>query len=266
MNQYKTISDLKDTAKEKLTGKYGIAVFANFIPQLATILGASCLSMIFSFYVIFSMITGGGDATAAIINPTMSTGQTIALYLLTELLSIVLGVFNTGICLFFLNVACGRTASVANLFYGFRYMFKKSLFLSAVTGLVNIICLLPYNIFYILFKEDFSTQWVGAMVISLLVGLIIYTPISLALSQSFFLLLDFPQYSGPELLAQSIRIMKGHKRKLFLIQISFWPLMLLSVLTLGIGDLWLLPYTNMTMTLYFLDLMTPKAETGTSAM
>ena len=59
----------------------------------------------------------------------------------------------------------------------------------------------------------------------------------------------------------SIRIMKGKKRKLFTIQLSFLPLMLLSMLTLGIGDLWLTPFMNMTMALYFLDIMRPKAAT-----
>ena len=49
--------------------------------------------------------------------------------------------------------------------------------------------------------------------------------------------------------------MKGHKWELFCLQMSFLPLGFLCLLSFGIGNLWLVPYLNMTQTLYFLDLM-----------
>ena len=49
--------------------------------------------------------------------------------------------------------------------------------------------------------------------------------------------------------------MKGHKWELFFLQMSFLPLGFLCLLSFGIGNLWLVPYMNMTQTLYFLDLM-----------
>ncbi len=53
-------------------------------------------------------------------------------------------------------------------------------------------------------------------------------------------------------------MMKGHKRRLFRLELSFLPLMLLCVLSFGIGFLWLNPYMQMTYTCFFLDLMNPR--------
>ena len=71
--------------------------------------------------------------------------------------------------------------------------------------------------------------------------------------QAYYLLLDFPQYNAMELMKLSFRIMKGHKWELFCLQMSFLPLGFLCLLSFGIGSLWLVPYMNMTQTLYFLD-------------
>ena len=54
--------------------------------------------------------------------------------------------------------------------------------------------------------------------------------------------------------------MKGHKGRLFYIGLSFIPLKLLAILSLGIGFLWVYPYQYMTQTLFFLDLMNPQEE------
>lgn len=181
-----------------------------------------------------------------------------ALTATTTLLSIFAGVFQTGITLFYLNTACNRPAVTANLFYGFKYLFKKSLGISAVLILLNTACTLPFDICYFLLRsgKGFDTITMAILCIVLMViGMCIYIPLSLGLSQAYYLLLDFPQYSAMELMKLSFRIMKGHKWELFCLQMSFLPLGFLCLLSFGIGSLWLVPYMNMTQTLYFLDLM-----------
>lgn len=247
MTTHELSATLKDTARGKLTGKYGNSVMITLIHSLIVVAVSFAITMPVSFIAVFiSMMTGAS---------TIGPGYTIAIYLLTMLASIFLGVMSTGIALFFLNLACGRTASVSDLFYGFRYLFKKSLALSAVNILVTNIPLIPYNICYYNFEATLSPEWGTWTTITYVIGAIIYMPISLALSQSFYLLLDFPNYSAKQLLALSIRLMKGHKWEYFYIQISFFPLLTLSLLTLGVGNLWLTPYMNLTCALYFLHLM-----------
>ena len=52
--------------------------------------------------------------------------------------------------------------------------------------------------------------------------------------------------------------MKGKKLRLLYLEFSFLPLLLLSILSFGIGLLWLQPYMQMTYTFFFLDLMNPR--------
>ena len=156
------------------------------------------------------------------------------------------------------RTACSRPAVTANLFYGFKYLFKKSLGISAVLILLNTACTLPFDICYFLLRsgKGFDAITMAILCIVLMViGMCIYIPLSLGLSQAYYLLLDFPQYSAMELMKLSFRIMKGHKWELFCLQMSFLPLGFLCLLSFGIGSLWLVPYMNMTQTLYFLDLM-----------
>ncbi len=51
---------------------------------------------------------------------------------------------------------------------------------------------------------------------------------------------------------KSIKIMKGHKWELFVLGFSFLGWIVLSILTLGIGFLWLLPYMQVTFRIYYL--------------
>ena len=93
---------------------------------------------------------------------------------------------------------------------------------------------------------------------ALAAGLCVYIPISLGITLSFYLALDFPEKTGKETLALCWHVMKGQRMRLFLLELGFLPLMLLCILSFGIGFLWLQPYMQMTHTCFFLDLMNPR--------
>lgn len=254
MNQYKSSAELKDIAKEKLSGKYGAAMVVSPV-----------LSYLFAFVMMLPlfMIILVPYITVSIINKTVPNEALLFVVILAIifLCTILLGVLKTGIALFYLNIACGKRHSVSDIFYGFRWQFKKSLALSAISFLIGWLFLLPYYIFTFLNLYYYEPYWYPLAIISYLVGIIIYIPIQIALSQCFYLLMDFPQKSALELLKLSNQVMKGHKKRFFYLQLSFVPLQILSACSFNIGDLWLLPYQNMTYTLFFLDIMQPKQPT-----
>lgn len=235
MNQYKSSIQLKNLAKDKLMGKYGPAILAYFLLQLIT----NALSW-FSNLMLPATIAGN----------ILST-------ILSLVISIVGGVLSIGFTLFFLNMACGQPFVTSDLFYGFREQPNKCLILSLVFALINTLCLLPYQIFSIMFLRTNNVTWGILTMVTMAIGLLVYVPLTLAISQAYFLVLDFPNYSAGETLKKSISIMKGHKARLFYLQVSFLPLMILCLFTCCIGFLWLMPYMQMTMTLFFLDLMNP---------
>ena len=57
-----------------------------------------------------------------------------------------------------------------------------------------------------------------------------------------FILKDNPEMSGEEAICESMRLMQGHKMQLFLLDLSMIGWLILSILTLGIGFLFLMPY------------------------
>ena len=95
-----------------------------------------------------------------------------------------------------------------------------------------------------------------------IIGTVILVIVSLTFSQAYYLLQDFPQYSAKELLQMSRQIMKGHKARLFYIELSFVPLLLLGILSCCIGLLWIIPYMASVKANFYMDLMTHRKSTN----
>lgn len=258
---------LKDKAKEALTGNYGKMILAVFMISMITFAAqfvvSFMISLLMNLFFIIKAIAGEGlslDQIQILISQNafaeMYTGVCTAVdYVSTQILGIFTSVFNVGLSLYCLNLVCGRTLKLSDIFYGYRFQFGKALKLSAVYVLVMQLYSLPSTVFTYLVSNDAGWQLVLPALLLYVAGLVIYVPISLSLSQIFLLLLDFPGYSAGDLIRLSIHIMKGNKARLFYIEMSFLPLMLLSYLSFFIGSLWLTPYMNVTYTLFFLNLM-----------
>lgn len=82
---------------------------------------------------------------------------------------------------------------------------------------------------------------------------------ALAYSMSFYISKDHPEYSIDECIEASKRMMDGHKWELFVLELSFIGWILLSILTLGIGFLWLAPYMDTTIAHYYEELKAEQA-------
>jgi uncharacterized membrane protein len=61
-------------------------------------------------------------------------------------------------------------------------------------------------------------------------------------SQTSFILKDNPELSYNAAIERSMAMMEGYKMQYFLLQLSFIGWILLSMLTCGILNLWVLPY------------------------
>lgn len=249
MKQYKKPYELKNLAKDKLQGKYGAAVLILFLYSLIT--GGASLFI--------TLLSNNTTATAYAL--TNSTTSIIVIDIIFEVINlaavIVLGILQAGVTLFYLNIACDQPYVTGNLFYGFKRDSGKALILSAATGLCNAVCLYPCQYCLSAYMNSRDTVMLYAALVAMAVGFCVYVPVSLGLSQVFYLMLDYPDYSAKETLALTFRVMKGNKGRLFYLQLTFIPMMLLCILSFGIGFLWLNPYMQMTYTYFFLDIMNP---------
>ncbi len=249
MKQYAKSYELKDKARDCLGGKYGAAILVTFLAWL--IPGAVNLlaDIMFSPFM---------PSAARLGSPAAMVSSYLFKFTLSLVLSIVLGLFNVGIALFFLKISCGQAYDVKDLFYGFQNDVKKGLTLSGVIAIVNAVCLAPYQYmlnYYLLTRQE---AWLYYAAIAMVIGYCISIPVSLNLALVYYLMLDFPEKSATELLQLSIRLMRGHKRRLFYIQLSFIPLQFLSICSFYVGFLWLTPYIYATEVCFFLDVMNPK--------
>ncbi|MBU5316717.1 DUF975 family protein [Clostridium bornimense] len=80
--------------------------------------------------------------------------------------------------------------------------------------------------------------------------------LSLAYSQSFYILVENPEKSIFDCLKESRVMMIGYKWKLFCLYFSFIGWLLLSILTCGIGSLWLTPYIEISKACFYEDIKT----------
>lgn len=234
MSKYTPCAEIKDMAKCKLERKYSVSILA-----FLTIL----------------ILEYSATAFLTQLIPSGTFSQFLSYCFCSFLLSAFLGIFQLGTCLLYLNMACGQPYKLDQLFYGFQHNASATFTVSLVNGLLSLVCTLPFRILLRLYMDSGRPDYLYGALIAFVVGFVIQYPISIALSQSFYLLLDFPEYTGKQALAASCKLMKKHMWRFFGLQLSFLPLMFVCVLTFSIGFLWLVPYMNMTYTLFFLDIM-----------
>ncbi len=65
---------------------------------------------------------------------------------------------------------------------------------------------------------------------------------AIAYSQTIYIVAEYPNISIPQAMKMSIAMTRGHKADLFIMYLSFLGWICLSIITLGIGLLWLIPY------------------------
>lgn len=72
-----------------------------------------------------------------------------------------------------------------------------------------------------------------------------------------YILVDRPELSASQAINLSVEMMKGHKFDMFWLSVSFVGWIVLSILTLGIGLFWVMPYMTASMGAFYQDV---KAE------
>jgi uncharacterized membrane protein len=92
------------------------------------------------------------------------------------------------------------------------------------------------------------------MIFRVFLGCLLIIP-GIVMSYSYamidYVLAENPDMNAREALAESRRIMRGNRWKLFCLQLSFIGPMLLCILTLGIGLFWFVPYESATIAVFY---------------
>lgn len=137
-----------------------------------------------------------------------------------------------GVTNFYLNFSRGKTLDVFSIFNYFNNRYLVYIW-NSVVSLIRI------------------ALWSLLLIVPGIVAAISY-------SQSYFILAEDDSISALGALEKSKKMMYGHKWKYFLLLLSFIGWFILSIVTLGIGFLWLIPYMYVTQAKFYNDLKNTK--------
>ena len=134
--------------------------------------------------------------------------------------------------------------NVIDILNGFKY-FITGVVVYGIVDSMNIISALVSNIITVnVVTEQFLSLVFG------LLSIFLY----LMFSMVYYILIDDPQIGVIGALTGSRKLIHGQIGRLFLLQLSFLGWILLTILSLGIGMLWVLPYIEVTTANLYLDL------------
>ena len=188
-------------------------------------------------------------------------GANIAFSVITSLIAAVFSVlsemFTCGLDLYFLNISTGRDAQNHDLFRGFVREPGIVCRISAFLMLPSILLMIPFNVFSELYSLTADKDHLIISVVFLALSLIVSLYMHLTYGLAFFFMLDFPSYSAGKILGITAQKMKGNRLRLFLLDIRFIPMIILGILSFGLGLLWVYPVIIESHALFFLNLMNP---------
>ncbi|MBQ3310285.1 DUF975 family protein [Candidatus Saccharibacteria bacterium] len=135
----------------------------------------------------------------------------------------------------YLNVIRKNKAPIVeDLLYG----FKNGNFLRAIVGAIY------YGLFVFLWSLLF---WIPGIIKSI------------AYSQMFFLMTDNPKMEAGEAQKKSMEMMNGHKMDYFILQLSFFPWFLLTIVTFGLAAIYVGPYMQASYAAFYDALLAKKS-------
>ncbi len=235
MNGYKTSTELKANARGILLGNYGRVVPAQLMYLL--------------FVYIVDGLNGGVLTVGnfSFLRSALAFGLAFIAAVLTELLKF-------GLCRFYMNVCCNFPASVSDLFRGFRFADDRPARIGVLLVSRMIFYLCPSFAVFALYAITNNHYLLPLASLVAVIGMVFYYIFRLNMSQCYYLLLDFPEKDANEIIRLSKWLMQGQKMRLFYLQVSLIPIILLSIIPCGIGLLWAMPYANTSFACFHLNL------------
>ncbi len=175
-------------------------------------------------------------------NPTVFQG--ILSTLAGVIISLLSTILSAGQIYIHLNMARGTQASVSDVFRYFNRRPDRFILSGFILLGISIPVLLPASAATLLaFRADTVPAYLAAA-LAWAVTAFPLVLISLTYALTNYLLVEQPDSGLRDIFRESRRLMKGKKGKLFYLEISFLGMILLSILSLGIGFLWVIPYRN----------------------
>lgn len=222
----KTSSELKRLAREHLAGKWGFVIGTNLLLFAIAFICILPFSMSIAFY------------------PT--SGQYYIFELARFVISLICILFSIGIFYIYMQISRGAYCSMRDFTFAFRnrpIRFIGAYFL--LTILTNL-PMLPFDILNAYVQQHYSIGLKALVILAGIVGYVFHIILMYRYFIVYYLLIEYPEKKVIDTFQYCASLMNGNKGRAFYLSLSFIGMILLSVLTFGIGLLWILPYIQQT--------------------
>lgn len=248
-SQYKSNAELKYLARTQMMGRFGLLI------------GTLLITLLISFFCSSILISNNYFVN----------------YVLSFIIQVILSVLEVGTTLIFMKSSCSMPAQIGDLLEGFRNHLSTALKVGLLFTFINTVCMIPCDIMSITvlnsadliipeitdtttlneMMEFYSVFYriMGTYYLALLACTLVSFLLRLVFVPAYYIMLDFPEWGAMKVLQKSIEVMRGNKLRYVRLQISFLPLLFLSVFTCGLTLIWAIPYMQMTNANFYLDIM-----------
>ncbi len=229
---------IKQRAGNALNGNMGNAILGMLAVFAAHMAGSLMASSLFA----------GSDTLSLILNQVF-----------LFIISLIAAIITAGMSYMYLNIARQNEYSLADLFYFFKNQPDRVIVAAFVMALIDLLVTIPYY-YYELTADVGETveQQTTFMMVSLallLFSAALNTVLTAPFALTYFLLSENPDMDGLTALRTSARLMKGNVLRFLLLLLSYVPIMLLSVFTLYIALIWVVPHMDMSRTVFYIKLL-----------
>lgn len=218
-------------------------------PKKVTLIFLLCAAAIIILRLVLTelaanMDTGGNYISDSLIGASKSLVLTYGVALVFQLLLVLLCAGYTAVAL---ELWHRNPVGPGSLLAGFRLSWR-------VIGLYVIMMLfvsvwayafsMPLSYLLVMdayLEEPLLSEEAVMLVLVIYVGVVMFLT-TYRYRTAFFMMMDNPGLSPRQALRQATAVNKGHRKALFLMDLSYVPWILLSVLTCGILLIWKLPY------------------------
>ena len=236
----KSSADFRSHARAALRGRWGLAVIAGLLASLLGGTGASGPEINLDFsdsgfnfslnYADQPLFSTGGSGDSALSSMLLSIGVVyIALFAIVIAIGfLILGsVIEIGYSRFNLNLIHFEGAKYGDLFSYFPYWRTTT-----ISRLLRGIYIFLWSL------------------LLLIPGIIAHY----SYAMTGYILAEYPELTASEAIQRSKEMMRGNRIRLFCLELSFIGWGILCIFTLGIGNLWLTPYTQAAKAAFYQDI------------
>ena len=187
-------------------------------------------------------------------NDILLSPTNIIYYIAIILITIASVVLTVGQYCLHLSIARTGEIHLSHLFYPLKHDANRLIITEFILFIIEMLCLSPVigAGAIILFSEDMNLYLLAIGLAVIGCALTLWASVSFGLT--YCVLIDQYEASIREALRATLKLIRGHKKRFLHLQLSFFGMYFLVLLSLGIGILWVQPYVMQTTTLFYLDI------------